>query len=37
MDQISQGGFAAEGISGFDSYEEGGAFFGIADSFGDLL
>ena len=37
MDQISQGGFVAEGISGFDAYEEGGAFFGIADSFGDLL
>ena len=37
MDQIVQGGFTAEGISNFDSYEEGGPFFGIADSFGDLL
>lgn len=37
MDQIVQGGFGAEGISNFDSYEEGGPFFGIADSFGDLL
>ena len=36
LTRVPQGGFATDGISSFDSYQEGGLLFNIIDSVGGL-